>query len=133
MVWVVAPQDGISGQLMENQLPSFWSDSLSRILGDTPVGLELGGGKDDGIIRRGSKANDSAPTRKGQKTSTEEKRARAKKMRAGGHSYGEIAKTLGISRTYAFKLVNDSTEPSPAKAINELDLEGLIKNYLSNP
>ena len=130
--WAVAPQSGISGQLMENQLPSFWSDSLSRILGDTPVGLELGGGKDDGKIRRGSKANDTAPSRKGKKTSTEEKRERAKKMHAGGHSYGEISKTLGISRSYAFKLVNDSTVPSPVKANYELDLEGLIKKYFSN-
>ena len=132
VVWVVAPQDGISGQLMENQLPSFWSDSLSRILGDIPVGLELGGGTDDGIIRRGSKANDTAPTRKGKKTSTEEKRARARKMRAGGHSYGEISKTLGISRTYAFKLVNDSTASSSVKGYSELDLVGLIKKISSN-
>ncbi len=106
VVWVVAPGSGITGQLMENQLPSFWSDSLSRILGDVPVGLEFSGGKDDGVISKGTKANDTGATRKGKKTSTEEKRERAKKMHAGGHTYGEISKTLGISRSYAHKLVN---------------------------
>ena len=33
-VWVVAPSEGVSGQLMENVLPTFWTDSLSRIFGE---------------------------------------------------------------------------------------------------
>ncbi len=40
--WVVAPGAGINGQLMENLLPSFWSDSLSRVFEDTSVGIGSG-------------------------------------------------------------------------------------------
>ena len=138
VVWVVAPQSGIIGQLMENQPPSFWSDSLSRVLGDAPVGLEFGTGKDDATIRSGTKANDSLPTRKGQKTPTEERRQRAKKMRTSGHTFGEIAKTLGICRSYACKLVKQSTDSPPAesptpKTNNLPDVGSLIKGFLSKP
>lgn len=52
-------------------------------------------------------------------------------MHAGGHTYGEIAKTLRIARSYAYKLVNDSTEPSPAKTTN-VEWEGFIQEYLSS-
>ena len=31
VVWTYAPRAGIHGQLMENLLPTFWSDRLSRV------------------------------------------------------------------------------------------------------
>jgi hypothetical protein len=34
VVWVVAPNDGVSGQLMENVLPTFCTGTLSRIFGE---------------------------------------------------------------------------------------------------
>ena len=55
-VWVVAPAAGIDGKLMENALPSFWSDALSRAFADTRPGTASGSSdKPDpgaGVIRR---------------------------------------------------------------------------------
>ena len=76
--WVVAPGAGINGRLMENLLPSFWTDSLSRVFEDTAVG----------IGKRAGKA-----------------------MKAGAHSYREIGHALGVSPSYAHKLVNG---PAPS-------------------
>ncbi len=100
---VVAPGGGIAGQLMENLLPSFWTDSLSRVFEDTAVGI--GSGATSTSNRVGAKA---APARKGKKTPAEAKREKAKAMHAGGHSYREIGRTLGVSPSYAHKLVNDA-------------------------
>lgn len=128
-----APESGVTGQLMENQLPSFWTESLSRIFEDAPVMLSTDGG-DEGIIRKEQKIdNKSALPRRGQRTSTEEKREKARKLRAAGHSYGEIAKALGVGRSYAHKLVNESTEQSPGDEMGQPDLEGLLLRYFSNP
>ncbi len=82
-------------------LPSFWTDSLSRVFEDTAVGI--GSGATSTSNRVGAKA---APARKGKKTSGEAKRERAKVMHSAGHSYREIARTLGVSPSYAHKLVN---------------------------
>ena len=98
---------------MENLLPTFWSEALSHIFENAPV--RLGSDDGEGIIHKGHKVNNqSAPPRKGQRTSTVEKREKARKLRAAGHSYGEIAKVLGVGRSYAHKLVNESTEESPS-------------------
>ena len=106
-VWVVAPSDGIDGQLMENLLPSFWTDSLSRVFEDTPVGMGTGGAPETGATNTvknvGTKA---APFRKGKRTPVEIKREKAKAMRAAGYSYREIGCALGVSPSYAHKLVN---------------------------
>ena len=98
-VWVVAPAAGIHGKLMENALPTFWSDALSRAFADTrpgiasasPDGPRAGGG----VIRRADPPN------------VDELRLRARQLRAAGYSYGEIAKMLGISKTRAYRLVNE--------------------------
>ncbi len=64
--WAVAPGAGIDGQLMENQLPSFWSDSLSRVFEDNPVGIGPGGVPEARITSTGKKGHEggSAPQRK---------------------------------------------------------------------
>ncbi len=77
--------------------------------------------------------NKTAQPRKGQRTPTEEKRERARKMRAAGHSYGEIAKALGVGRSYAHKLVNKSTEPTPGDETKQFDLEDFMQKYFPNP
>ena len=102
-VWLMAPAADIYGQLMENQLPSFWKDSLSRLFGDTRVKLD--NEVAERVDRKGGKGG--APRlRRGKKTSTPEKQAIASQMRQSGYSYGEIAQALGTSRSYAYKLVN---------------------------
>ncbi len=103
-VWVVAPRDGIQGQLMENLLPTFWSDGLSRVFGDAAV--KLGSGQSPAA--NNGRGSGVAKPRRGERTSTEVKREKAKGMKGSGYSYGEIAETLGISRSYAYKLVNGS-------------------------
>jgi len=131
-VWVSAPESGITGQLMENQLPSFWTESLSRIFEDAPVIPDTAGGERK--IHTGHKVdNKTALPRKGQRTSTEEKRERARKMRAAGHSYGEIAKALGVRRSYAHKLVNELAEPPSGDETKQCDLEYFMQKYFANP
>jgi len=101
-VWVVAPTVGINGQLMENQLPTFWNDSISRVFGDTAASLRSA----PGPAPNHGKVSQPNAHRRGLRTPTEVKRERAKLMQANGYSYGEIAAALGISRSYAHKLVN---------------------------
>ena len=123
--WVVAPGGGIAGQLMENLLPSFWTDSLSRVFADTAVGIE------SGIATTGI-GNKTAPARKGKKTSGEAKRKKAKAMHSAGHSYREIGRTLGVSPSYAHKLVNEpetSTTEHPSMEGKDTSLESLLSSY----
>ncbi len=98
---MVAPGAGVNGQLMENLLPSFWTDHLSRVYENTAVGI--GSGATSTGNRVGAKA---APLRRGKRTSVVSKRDKAKAMHEGGHSYREIARILGVSGSYAHKLVN---------------------------
>jgi len=110
-VWVVAPTAGIHGQLMENLLPTFWSDSLSRLFGETAPGIggSVKNKEDSPTDQRRTAAVKTATPRRGRKASADDKRARARQMKAAGHSYGEIAGILGISRSYAYQLVNGSS------------------------
>ena len=75
-----APAAGIDGKLMENALPSFWSDALSRAFADTRPGAASGSShKPDpgaGVIRRAEPATPA------------DVRLRAKQLRAAGYSYG---------------------------------------------
>ncbi len=98
---MVAPGAGVNGQLLENLLLSFWTDPLRRVYEDTAVGI--GSGATSTGNRVGAKA---APLRGGKRTSVVSKRDKAKAMHAGGHSYREIGRTLGVSASYAHKLVN---------------------------
>ena len=98
-VWVVAPGADINGQLMENLLPTFWTDALSRIFGDAPIGPVAATTSDTHPPR-------ATGARKGYRTSVSARREAAKNMHAAGHSYREIGKTLGCSASTAFRLVN---------------------------
>ena len=98
-VWVVAPGADITGRMMENQLPTFWTDALSRVFGDTPIGQV-------GAISSDPQAPRTTGSRKGYRTSVSARRDAAKEMHAAGHSYREIGKTLGCSTSTAFRLVN---------------------------
>ena len=96
VVWVCS--DSV-GQLMENSLPSFWSDRLSRIFGEAgPVP------QSDTTESSGSSVPSGAKPRKGQTTPTAVKKARIHKLRQAGHSLSEIAKMVGISKSYVYKL-----------------------------
>ena len=99
-VWVVAPAAGVNGQLIDNLLPSFWSDALSRIFGDTPVVGTAKSGEDL------SSQGETAVPRRGKRTPPALRKERAKAMHGAGHSFGEIAKTLGISKSQAYRYVN---------------------------
>ena len=54
-------------------------------------------------------------------------------MRAAGHSYGEIAKALGVGRSYAHKMVNEPTGQTPGDGTKQFDLEGFMQKYFPNP
>ena len=101
-VWVVAPSDGINGQLMENQLPSFWTNSLSRIFGESSVSIRP-------VIEEVShqqKRSSTSDLRLGKKTPTQAMRTKARQMRNSGYSYAKIGSILGCSKSYAYKLVH---------------------------
>ena len=100
--WVVAPGAGINGQLMENLLPTFWTDALSRVFEHTAVGI----GTSDGFEVGATSTGQRAPARRAKRTPVEVKREKARAMKAGGHSYREIGHALGVSTSYAHKLVN---------------------------
>ena len=98
VVWAVAPAEGVSGQLMENVLPTFWTGSLSRIFGEAPPQMA-----------NGEKGPDQPPTtvaRRGRRSSVESRRQKAKRLRALGHSYSEIGKMVGVGKSQAYRLVN---------------------------
>ena len=105
-VWVVAPKDGIAGQLMQNQLPTRWSDSLSRIFSDASVSVS--GDQRKGTNHVTGKDGGTGGLRPGKRTPVEVKREKAKQMQASGFSYREIANVLGCCHSYAHKLVNGS-------------------------
>ena len=74
--FVYAPDADFRG-LMENELPSFWKPSLSRLFANGPA----------------------SPTRRSPKSMTlEDRKCQAIEMRAQGDSYGKIALKLGVSR-----------------------------------
>ena len=97
---MIAPGADIGGLLLENLLPTFWSDALSRIFGDVSIG-HLGAGTGDAL------GPDRATSRRGQRTSVDARRETAKKMRKAGHSFREIGKTLGCSASTVFRMVNE--------------------------
>jgi len=75
--YVYAPDTDFQG-LMENELPSFWKQSLSRIFAsgiETPI------------------------SRPPKKLTLKDKVNKAREMRDQGVSYSEIAKALGVSKS----------------------------------
>ena len=115
---------------MENQLPSFWSDSLSRVFEDTPVGIGPGGVPEAGITSTGKRDTKAAPPRIGKRTPVEAKREKAKAMKASGYTYREIGRALVISPAYAYKLVNGPV-PSTRKS-SVIDQDTSLEKILAS-
>ena len=80
-----------AGDLVQNQLASFWKPALSKAFAGAT---------------HGSQQPATGKQRKGEKTAKEEMVNRAKAMREAGQSYGQIAKALGVSKSTAYELVN---------------------------
>ena len=70
--------------MLENRLPSFWSEDLSQAFAT-------------GI----STSNNRIPS----KTTVDEKRQQAQELRLAGRSYSEIARVLGVSKSTAINYV----------------------------
>ena len=83
--YVYAPDNDFLG-LLENELPSFWKPGLSKLF-----------------------ASESLPAapRAPRVMTVQEKAARAKQLRAQGHSYSEIAMALGVSRATVVNYLRD--------------------------
>ena len=92
--WVYAETTDEAG-MVENSLASFWKPALSRVFGDAMTPAAKPGG-----------ARRKPTQRKGTRTPRQVLAERARVMRAAGHSYGQIAKTLGVSKTTAYEMVN---------------------------
>lgn len=88
--WVYSEAAG-DARLVENELASFWKPALSR------------------AFAQGTSEQDSngAGQRKGAKTPREELKGQALALRQQDHSFGDIGKILGISKTQAWDLVNE--------------------------
>ena len=74
--FVYAPDSDFTG-LLENYLPTFWKPALSRLFAAGP-----------------SPSTPRTPKR----LTLQEKAQKARQMRAGGASYGEISRALGVSK-----------------------------------
>ena len=85
--WVHSEFSSYEG-LVSNELASFWTPRLSRAF------VEPSG--------------DVAPARRGQRPSREELQQTAHGMRGAGLSFSHIARNLGVSKTQAWRLVNDN-------------------------
>ena len=105
-VWVYAPGQGLTGMLMKNQLPTFWSERLSRMFADTgPTIRDTFNLTTPDHGRRGS---GPSGFRKGTRPSICERAARARQLYHAGRSYSEIGRSLGVSKSQAFRLVHHS-------------------------
>ena len=97
----VAPNRGIPGNLMQNQLPHFWSDSLSRVSAQARP-FSAGQACSEESKEKG------VGIRKEAGTSIKDKLAKAKQIEDASFTYGEIARALGVIRSQAFRLVNET-------------------------
>ena len=85
--WVYSETARFEG-LIRNELPTFWTPRLSHAYAqETPVS--------------------TSSLRRGKRSSREEMKFESKKMHASDFSYAYIARTLGISKTMAWNLVNE--------------------------
>ena len=102
--WVYSEPADFRG-MVENELPSFWSRSLSNAFASA-----AGAG--------GSGQLKSAMPRKGRRTPKADRGARARQLHEAGQSFGSIAKDRGVSKTTAYRLV---TEVKRAPGAQETD------------
>ncbi|MFC1983634.1 helix-turn-helix domain-containing protein [Chloroflexota bacterium] len=85
--YVYSPDTGFTG-LIENGLPSFWSNKLSNMYG---YGYQK------------EKASERLPS----SMSKEGKKQRAKELHKAGWSYSKIANYFGVSKTTVFNWIHD--------------------------
>ena len=83
--YVFSPDADFSG-MIENALPSFWSDKLGRIFAAGQGGTT---------------------TRRPEKITLEARRTRATELRAQGWSYGQIARAVGVSKSTVVNYMKD--------------------------
>ena len=107
-VWVF---DGVTGRIMENSLPSFWSDSLSHIFAD--VGPARGS-LSSGLSTSSHPA--TAKPRKAQKTTTDFKAGKVLRLTEAGHTRSEVGKMMGISKSYVQKLLKIARGPGKVRS-----------------
>jgi len=95
------------------------------------VGMGTGGAPETGATNTvknvGTKA---APFGKGKRTPVEIKREKAKAMKAGGYSYREIGGALGVSPSYAHKLVNGPVPSTRNSSIMDQNIS--LERFLSS-
>ena len=93
---------------MENMVPTFWSDRVSRVFSET-VG-EWGNRTAKAPLQgKGASGLSSVGPRRGDRTTIEQRRDKAKALKRQGYSYSEIGRVLGVGKSQAFRLVNGST------------------------
>jgi hypothetical protein len=92
--YVVAPNEGIEGKILENKLPTFWSNRLSTIFGTTRPSTTHHTASESTPRKIASRRTEAA---------VNERRAKAIGMRESGFSYGEIGNALGVSKSQAFR------------------------------
>lgn len=83
--YVYSPDTDCVG-LLNSDLPSFWKPSLSKVFASEDI---------------------PATFRAGERTSIEERVKRAIDLRSQGHSYAEIAKVLGVSKSTVVNYLKD--------------------------
>ena len=76
VAWVVAPNDGVSGQLMENVLPTFWTSDPSRIFGEALPRMAN--------IATGPGQLTTAAARRGRRNLVKSRCQKAKRLRCSG-------------------------------------------------
>ena len=84
--WVYSEPAGFEG-LVSNELASYWTPRLSRAFVHT--------------------SSQPASQRRGTRPSREEMKGRVLEMRQAGLSYSNMARNLGVSKTKAWRLVNE--------------------------
>lgn len=89
--WLHSEPAGFEG-LVRNQLPSFWKASLSTTFADSASDVPP--------------ASPEAAMRPRHRISREERVRRTKEMRATGTNYGQIANSLGLSKSTVHDMVN---------------------------
>lgn len=93
--YVYSPDAGFSG-MVENSLPTFWSQKLSRMYGQGTL-------------------NEKAAEKHPSQMTLEQKRAKAKELYEKGWSLSRIAKYFGVSKSTVFNWIHDYPYPKKRK------------------
>ena len=108
LVCVFVSGESDEGRLMENMVPTFWSDRLSRVFSQTIGEWGNRAAKDPLHGKRASGPSDVG-SRRGLRTTMEQRQEKAKTLRQRCYSHSEIGRVLGVGKSQAFRLVNGSS------------------------